>query len=309
MKKLKGTLCAMLATVMILTPILPVAASDKINVTIDGTPVYFDVPPMMINDRTMVPLRAIFEALGASVDWNDATQTVTSSKGGSTIVLTIDSTVMYVNGTPITLDVPAQVVSDRTLVPIRAISEAYNTTVDWDDSTQTVIIQTNSQIPAPSEPTAAPIVNVPMENTPFDILKNSIIEKGIYKDGSYSVLASLENNFNLFFSYDPADDDIGLCIFLEETEYESGVVLIINISKDPQLIFNMESKNFSGDATIIGDFSSPDHTFTVISSNMPSKIQASGIKVINSSLKLIDAYLSFDDFGVTLADFGIGYTE
>lgn len=309
MRKLKKFLCAVLSAAIVLTPIFPVAASDRINVTINGNPVYFDVPPMMINDRTMVPLRAIFEALGASVDWNEATQTVTSSKDGSTIMLTINSTVMYVNGTPITLDVPAQVVNDRTLVPIRAISEAYNTTVNWDDSTQTVIITTNSQIPVQPEPTAAPIVTVPVEDTPFDILKNSIISRGIYNDGSYSVLKILDNNLSLFFNYNPTDDKIGLCVFSDDTKFESGILLRINLSKDPDLILNTESKTSGAEATIMGDFSSPDHTFTVISSNVPYNVEASGIDLINTSLELIDTYLSLDGFGVTLADFGISYSK
>lgn len=75
----------------------------------------------------MVPLRAIFEALGATVDWNDATQTVTSTKGNTTISLTINNPTMYVNGTSVALDSPACLVGARTLVPVRAISEAFGT--------------------------------------------------------------------------------------------------------------------------------------------------------------------------------------
>ena len=102
------------------------------------------MPPQIINDRTMVPLRAIFEALGASVEWNQETKTVTSTKGDTTIKLTIDSNTMYVNDNAVTLDSPACVVNDRTLVPVRAISEAYKTKVDWNGDTRTVTISSDN---------------------------------------------------------------------------------------------------------------------------------------------------------------------
>ena len=112
---------------LITSAAIPVMADEDIKVKLDGNTLSFDVPPQIINDRTMVPLRAIFEALGASVDWNQQTKTVTSVKGDTTIKLTIDSNTMYVNGNAVTLDTPACVVNDRTLVPVRAISEAYQT--------------------------------------------------------------------------------------------------------------------------------------------------------------------------------------
>ena len=102
-----------------------------ITVSLDGKNIEFDVAPQIINGRTMVPLRAIFEALGATVDWNDDTQTVTSTKGGTTISLTINNPTMYVNGKAVILDSPACLVDSRTLVPVRAISEAFDIQVEW----------------------------------------------------------------------------------------------------------------------------------------------------------------------------------
>lgn len=117
-------------------------AEDNISVYLDGNQIQFDVQPQIINDRTMVPLRTIFEALGASVDWNEETRTVTSAKNSTYVSLTVDSADMSVNGTSVALDAPACVIDGRTLVPIRAISEAYNTSVDWDASSRTVYITT-----------------------------------------------------------------------------------------------------------------------------------------------------------------------
>lgn len=123
------------------------AAEKKISLTIDNadmkvndTVTKLDVPAQIINDRTMVPLRAIFEALDATVEWDAATRTITGKKGDTTVVLVVDNTEMKVNDAVKTLDTPAQIVNDRTLVPARAISEALGADVQWDDATRTVVI-------------------------------------------------------------------------------------------------------------------------------------------------------------------------
>jgi hypothetical protein len=114
--------------------------ADDIAVRLDGRYLAFDVPPQMISGRTMVPLRAIFEALGATVNWNQAAQTVTATRGDVTVSLTIGSNVLLRNGQEIPLDVPAQVVSGRTLVPTRAVAESFGAGVNWDGPARTVVI-------------------------------------------------------------------------------------------------------------------------------------------------------------------------
>ena len=121
---------------------LSVAAADDdaISVLIDGKYVEFDVHPTLINDRTMVPVRAIFEALGATVDWIDETWTVVSEMGDTKVSLKINERYLNKNDEIIVLDVPAQLVGERTLVPVRAISEAYGCSVAWNEYTNTVVI-------------------------------------------------------------------------------------------------------------------------------------------------------------------------
>ncbi len=113
---------------------------SNIAVILDGKQIEFDVPPQLINDRTMVPMRAIFEALGATVEWNGDTSTVTAHKDDKTIILTIGEAKMYVNDTVVELDSPACIVEDRALVPVRAISESLELTVNWNGETNTVDI-------------------------------------------------------------------------------------------------------------------------------------------------------------------------
>ena len=117
-------------------------ADDTIKVTVDGVMVDFDQPPIIENGRTLVPLRAIFEAMGATVEWDEDSQTVTSVLGDITISLQIGSDILYRNGEAITLDVPALIVGGRTLVPARAVAESFGAAVDWVEQTRTVIIIT-----------------------------------------------------------------------------------------------------------------------------------------------------------------------
>ena len=128
-----------------------VMANDDISVTLNGTKIDFDVKPQIVDGRTVVPLRKIFEEIGALVKWDGETQTVSARKKSKTITMTIGSTNMQIDKGDtddegnavienVSLDVPAQVIDDRTLVPARAISEAFGLNVDWDDDTNTVII-------------------------------------------------------------------------------------------------------------------------------------------------------------------------
>lgn len=115
---------------------------NEITVELNGEKIHFaDQKPIIDNGRTLVPLRAIFEALGAEVDWDGNTQTVTASRGNIQISLQINSEEMKVNDDTRVLDVPAKLVNGRTMVPVRAISEAFGCNVGWDGATRTVSIK------------------------------------------------------------------------------------------------------------------------------------------------------------------------
>ena len=103
-----------------------------------GTKTYVDesnmnVAPIELNGRTLVPVRFISEKFGATVGWEESTQKVTVTTVKDTITLTLGSDKMYVNGEEHTLDVPAQTINDRTLIPLRALVEALGKEVFWDD--------------------------------------------------------------------------------------------------------------------------------------------------------------------------------
>ena len=106
----------------------------------------FDVPAQIIGDRTMVPMRKIFETFNAQIEWFGETQVIMATRGSVIIVMQIGEPTMNVNdiftgeAKEITLDVPPCIVGDRTLVPVRAISESLGMDVKWDDLTRTVLI-------------------------------------------------------------------------------------------------------------------------------------------------------------------------
>ena len=117
-------------------------SEDDVNIMVhlNGQKLSFDQPPVIIDGRTMVPLRAIFEALGADVVWDDATKTITAKREKRVVMLEIGQRFITMDGVSKELDVPAQIVNNRTLVPVRAVSEAFDCEVGWDGITQTVII-------------------------------------------------------------------------------------------------------------------------------------------------------------------------
>ncbi len=114
---------------------------SQISVYVNEKKVVFDVEPVQENDRVLVPMRGVFEALGAKVDWEEGRNTAIAEKDGTVIEVTIGSHQMLKNGEEIELDTAARMEGDRTLVPLRAVSEALGAKVEWEELLQTVYIE------------------------------------------------------------------------------------------------------------------------------------------------------------------------
>lgn len=160
MKKSTKKLFSIFAAVAISVSMIPHSlAADEVKVMIGGSELQIeegDTKPFVIEGRTLVPMRAVFEALGANVEWNGDTETITAfdEKEGVEMGLSIGSDIMTVNGVSVTLDVPAQIVNDRTVVPIRAIAEGLNKKVEWSGETSTVYIDDKEENSSETEPAA-----------------------------------------------------------------------------------------------------------------------------------------------------------
>lgn len=149
MKKIKlftYAASSLIAASMFCSSTVMAAKADEVTVILDGEVLNFDVPAQIIDGRTMVPMRAIFEKLGAVVEWDGEANAVHANKLGIYIYMPIGSTEIGRNNVPQTIDVPAQIVDERTLVPVRVISEYMGATVDWNQETKTVYITSNDTI-------------------------------------------------------------------------------------------------------------------------------------------------------------------
>jgi len=106
------------------TPPTTQPQTSEISVLLDGRPLTFDVPPQIINGRTLVPVRGVFEQLGYTVDWEPIASMATLSNGTNTVHITVGSSTFSTNGTAHELDVPAQIIGGRTMLPFRAVLES-----------------------------------------------------------------------------------------------------------------------------------------------------------------------------------------
>ncbi len=139
MKQILSTI--FLALVLVVS--LPSSASaleQPIAVQLDGLTLSLEVPPVIHNGRTMVPFRAIAEAMNIPVSWDDTSRTVTAGDGKTTVRLQINNPTAYINNNPVTLDAAPQIVSGRTLIPLRFFSEAFDSIVDWNGTLRQVTI-------------------------------------------------------------------------------------------------------------------------------------------------------------------------
>ena len=140
-KNLKKALCVLMSTGMLFSGVT-VAYGEESNISlqINGSEISAEVPPTIIDGRTMVPVRAIFEAVGANIDFDAETKTITARKGDTTVNMTVGANAVTVNNKEVQLDAPAVIVNGRTLAPARFVAETFGYTVQWDAENKIVKI-------------------------------------------------------------------------------------------------------------------------------------------------------------------------
>ncbi len=191
------------------------AENDDVTVIVNGETIDFtgDQAPVIVDERTLVPFRAVFEKMGADVEWYADTQTCEATYGSITVTLTIGENVMYIgDGTTVTVDVPAQIINDRTMVPIRVISEGIGAVVGWDNDTYTVTV--NSPEITDSFPTEVNTVTA---------------SKGITNEA---------NGLTITFDYPVVTD-----------EFTASMKLNNSISDDIISVAEQAAANYTGDLT------------------------------------------------------------
>lgn len=137
--KLKN-ICASIFTAFFIFSYVSISWAG-IGIKINNRLVQSDVEPQIIEGRTMVPVRAIFEGVGAAVEWNAEDKTITGTKGNTTIVMVIGEKSMTVNGENINMDGAAMIIDARTYAPARYVAEAFDYDVSWNGELKEVIIK------------------------------------------------------------------------------------------------------------------------------------------------------------------------
>ncbi|OAJ72616.1 N-acetylmuramoyl-L-alanine amidase [Brevibacillus sp. SKDU10] len=116
------------------------STQGNIQLRIEGRNVNAEVPPLISNGRTLVPVRVIAEGLGAKIDWNQQERKAKITKDNREVILQLSSKKAYINGKAQTLEATPELINNRMLLPLRFVGEALGATVGWDNDSRTVIV-------------------------------------------------------------------------------------------------------------------------------------------------------------------------
>ena len=129
-----------------------VCYAQDINVSLNGNIVSFpNQQPVIVEGRTLIPLRGVFDNMGYAIDWDGETKTVTLKKDSKTLTVAIGQASIDVNGSATAIDVPAQIINGSTMLPLRAIADATGAEVLWDAESRTATILDDSLLSAAPE--------------------------------------------------------------------------------------------------------------------------------------------------------------
>ena len=307
MKKLITTLLT--SIILISTIILPVSADDNIKVLLDGQELSFDVPPQIINDRTMVPMRTIFETLGYGVVWDQEEQTIYAIRQPQYIMMSIDETKYFdftlsdMTDYPSLndilpertkeLDVPPQIVDGRTLVPLRAVSEMSGCDVQWDAPNRTVIISTGSA--GISEPQDS-----------FVKLKNVIVGSGGHGaiPDSY-VIHSSHNTSDFLIELSYVGDAINMT-FVGKQDQNKATITLLLYEEGSNVLSTTFNYNNGATENLVGYYDTQANEFSKISGSI--SISEDVLNYLwDTIFAAFDSTIMEYTSEIMLSDFGINY--
>jgi len=160
----------------------PANTNDVIGIRISKAFKYSDVDPIIVDDRTLVPMRVIFEGLGADVTWDQATSTATATKEGHVVTITNGSNIANVAGAEVELDVAATIIDGRFLVPIRFVAESFGARVNWDPFARIVDITPGRIVAKPDGDVEAKDGNAKIDGCKYSSYYNDEIGEYSYDD-------------------------------------------------------------------------------------------------------------------------------
>ncbi len=147
MNMLKKVAAELIASLMLFASVNAFAA-DNISVVLNGETVVFDnAQPIIYEDRTLIPVRAVFEKAKCEVIWDESNKTAIISNDEKIVSITVNQKKIQVyninsdSQDDISIDVPAMIIDGSIMIPLRAVSEAFNARVDWQSTTKTANIK------------------------------------------------------------------------------------------------------------------------------------------------------------------------
>ena len=144
----------------------------QVAADVDGMATTLVQPPVLVGERVLVPFRFVGEALGATVVWDQETRRITAKSGQTTLVMTLDQTTASVDGLPVEMDVPPQLVNGFTMIPLRFFATAFGWTTEWDGATLTATITGGPPEPGPgSAPVPAIVAGDPAQKGTLNTLQ------------------------------------------------------------------------------------------------------------------------------------------
>jgi phosphate transport system substrate-binding protein len=229
MKSTKRFLGLLLSLVLMFALVPSAVAANTISIKIDGQTVSSDTAPIVEGDRTLVPVRVITENLGADVSWNESVKQATVKTAAYTVVFTVGSTSYTVNGAVKTLDVPAKIVNSRTMIPLRALSEAIGAVVDYDSASNTAVVNYFTNMSGSIKITGSTTVQ-PISQAAADTLigMNSTLTVSVAGGGSGAGIKDTiagANDIGASSRVLTADEASTLSVF---TVANDGIALIVN---------------------------------------------------------------------------------
>lgn len=211
-------------------------AADEITVNVNGVKVEMDQQPVIENGRTLVPLRAVAEALGCTVAWDDSTKTASFTQGDVIAIVTVGENYIILSdgvyNDRMLIDTPAVIVNSRTMIPLRALSESFGFDVEWDANTRTVNINAkemgnNDTNSAKEQEKADVSTNIAGKVDAYaQILKGtvSIIDAVEYTSDEYTELKTELNNIAGSISGMSYDELVNALSRLKEIDEALGAV-------------------------------------------------------------------------------------
>ena len=191
------------------------AASNNISVYVEGEKVVFDTDPYITDGHTMVPMRGVMEALGATVSWEENNKTATAIKNSVITKFAIGSHDYYKNGAIEYMDAPAVQLNSRTYVPLRAISESFGFKVEWDEASNSVYITSGA-------------LSYPEENIYY--IKSANGRYLTYEDGSFGT--ALLPSACAMWAFECADSEKGIYRIYSMSDLESPIGLCMHSGSD-----------------------------------------------------------------------------